>query len=100
MATDTGTGLSPHLRGVTVTTVATVLGMVAGLAAAFITTGPDDIYGVSALGAAVLVQLPILNALGVDVEGFSKKDYLYVVFMTFVMWFMTWGILLTVGAFQ
>lgn len=100
MATDTGTGLSPHLRGVTVTTVATVLGMVAGVVAAFVTSGPEDIYGLTALGGAILIQLPLLNALGVDVADFSKKDHLYVGFMTFVLWFITWGILLTVGAFQ
>lgn len=100
MATDTGTGLSPHLRGVTVTTVATVLGMVAGVVAALITSGPDDVLGVTVLGAAILVQLPLLNVFGVDTDDFSKKDYLYVGFMTFVLWFMTWGILLTAGAFQ
>jgi uncharacterized membrane protein len=100
MATDTGTGLSPHLRGVTVTTVATVLGMVAGIVAAFVTSGPDDIFGLTALGAAILIQLPLLNVLGVEVADFSKKDHLYVAFMTFVLWFMTWGILLSTGAFQ
>jgi hypothetical protein len=100
MATETGTGLNPHLRGVTVTTVATILGMVAGVVAALVTSGPDDTVGLIALGVAILIQLPLLNVLGVDVSDFSKKDHLYVAFMTFVLWFITWGILLTVGAFQ
>lgn len=100
MATETSTGLNQHLRGVTVTTVATVLGMVAGLVAANVTSGPDDILGLSALAAAILVQIPLLKGLGVEVEDFSKKDHLYIIFMTFVLWFITWGILLTTGALQ
>jgi hypothetical protein len=100
MATETGTGLSPHLRGVTVTTVATIAGMLAGVVAAVVTSSPSDILGLSALAGAILFQLPLLKTLGVDVEDFSKKDTLYVAFMTFVLWFITWGILLTTGTFQ
>jgi uncharacterized membrane protein len=100
MATETSNGLSQHLRGVTVTTVATGLGMLAGMVAAFATSGPGDTLGLSTLAGAILIQIPLLRVLGVDVGGFTKKDYLYIGFMTFVLWFMTWGLLLTAGAFQ
>jgi uncharacterized membrane protein len=100
MATETGNGLSPHLRGVTVTTVATVLGMLAGVGAALVASGPEDAVGLLFFGAAFLVQLPLLRVLGVDVSDFSTKDHLYIGFMTFVLWFITWGILLTTGGLQ
>ena len=100
MATETGTGLSPHLRGVTVTTVATVAGMLAGIGATLVASGPEDTVGLMFFGAAFLVQLPLLKLLGVDTSDFSTKDHLYIAFMTFVLWFITWGILLTTGALQ
>jgi hypothetical protein len=33
----------------------------------------------------------------VDVEEFGAKDYLYVAFMTFSLWFVSWTIILTTG---
>lgn len=100
MATETGNGLSPHLRGVTVTTLATVLGMLAGVGATLVASGPEDTIGLLFFGAAFVVQLPLLRVLGVDISDFSTKDYLYIGFMTFVLWFITWGILLTTGGLQ
>lgn len=100
MATETGNGLSPHLRGLTVTTVATGLGMLAGVGAMLVASSPEDVVRVMFLGAAVLAQLPLLAVLGVDTSTFSTKDYLYIAFMTFVLWFITQGILLSTGALQ
>ena len=100
MATETGDRFSPHLRGVTVTTVATLFGTIAGVLSAVLAGGPEDTLGLSIVAGAVLVQLPLFHVIGIDVNDFSKKDYLYVAFMTFVLWFITWGILLTAGALQ
>jgi hypothetical protein len=100
MATETSNGLSPHLRGLTVTTVATVLGMLAGVGATLVASGPEDTIGLMFLGGAILVQLPLLKLFGVDTSDFSTKDHLYITFMTFVLWFITWGILLTTGALK
>ncbi len=100
MATDTGERFSPHLRGVTVTTTATLLGLFAGVASAVVTAGPQDIIGLAILAGAIGVQFPFYGLIGIDVDDFSKKDYLYVAFMTAVLWFMSWGLLLTTGAMQ
>ena len=94
MATETGGRFSPHLRGVT------VLGTIAGVLSAVVAGGPEDVLGLALVAGAVVVQIPLFQAIGIDVEDFSKKDYLYVAFMTFVLWFITWGILLTAGALQ
>jgi hypothetical protein len=98
MATETSE-ISPHLRGVTVTTISTLFGLIAGVASSFIASGPNDTFGLSILALAILAQLPVFQVFGIDVNDFSKKDHLYVAFMTFTLWFMTWGILLTAGSF-
>lgn len=98
MATDTGEGFSPHLRGVTVTTVATVGGVLAGVVSAVVATDASDTIGLTILIGAILLQFPVFYALGLDIGDFSTKDKLYVAFMTFTMWFISWAILLTTGA--
>jgi hypothetical protein len=98
MATETGDRFSPHLRGVTVTTIATLFGTVAGVLSAVTAGGPEDVIGLALFAGAVAVQFPLFGLIGIDVDDFSKKDYLYVAFMTFVLWFISWAILLTAGA--
>jgi len=101
MATETADERRAHIRGVTVTTLASVAGIAAGIVSQVITAGADPGVAASSntalyvLVAAILAQLPILQVLGIDVEDFSPKDYLYVAFMTFSLWFVSWGVLLT-----
>jgi hypothetical protein len=101
MATESQDGLSDHLRGVTVTTIACLAGVVAALLSArFVGTGVADAASRQSLlivGGLTAAQLPILRAIGIDVSEFGAKDYLYVVFMTFTLWFVTFGVLLTEG---
>jgi hypothetical protein len=97
MATETAEGWDDHLRGLTVTTLASSLGLAAGVAASALASGPNDRLGIYLLGAAVLVQLPVYVAIGIDVDDFGVKEYLYIVFITFSLWFVSWGILLTAG---
>ena len=49
------------------------------------------------LAGFIALQLPVLRVVGVDVSDFGAKDYLYVGFMTFTLWFITFAILLTAG---
>jgi len=104
MATETTTGLSGHLRGVTVTTLACLAGVVAGVVSGMLVgAGTDpaaatDRRPLAVVAAFVLVQYPILKAIGVDVGDFGAKDNVYVVFMTAVLWFVTLTIVLTSGA--
>ncbi|NEU57893.1 hypothetical protein [Halorussus sp. MSC15.2] len=87
-----------HIRGVTVTAIASLGGIAAAFVSAmFLGTAAKDQLALGIVGAFVFVQLPILQVLGIDVEDFSTKDHLYVLFMTFSLWFVTWTILLTNG---
>jgi len=90
-------GWDDHLRGVVVTTFASLMGLVAGVAATALAAGPNDNVGLYLLGGAILVQFPIYMAVGMNVDEFGPKEYLYVAFITFSMWFISWGILLTTG---
>ena len=99
MATESASGLSDHMRGVTVTTSACLGGILAGLASAVVVgTTPEaaaDIQAVLILGIAVFAQFPILKLVGVDIADFGIKDNLFVSFMTFCLWFITYAVLLT-----
>ncbi|SDM04177.1 hypothetical protein SAMN04487949_0615 [Halogranum gelatinilyticum] len=101
MATETTTGFSDHMRGVTVTTLACLAGVIAALASAYVVgTTPEaasETLSLAFLGVSILAQLPLLRVVGIDVEDFGAKDYLYVAFMTFTFWFISYGIMLTAG---
>lgn len=98
MATETGGGMSSHMRGVTVTTISTLAGMLAGVVSALVAAGPKDTIGLTIALLAIVLQLPLLHVIGIDVREFSTKDNLYVAFMTVVFWFISWGIILTTNA--
>lgn len=97
MATEQVDRRAAHLRGVTVTSLAALLGVAAGIVSAAIAGSPTDQVGLYVFVGAVLVQFGVLPLFGIDVSDFSTKDYLYVAFMTFALWFVTWAILLTSG---
>ncbi|WP_435196721.1 hypothetical protein [Natronomonas sp. EA1] len=101
MATDTAGRFSPHLRGLTVTSLAAIMGIVAAGVSSVVTaeaTNPaTSELGLLVLAGAVIVQFPVLRLVGIDVEDFGAKDYLYVAFMTFALWFVCWAILLSTG---
>ena len=90
-----------HVRGLKVTTLAALAGIAAGVASAAVAgtsaTAATDRIALAIVGVAVLVQLALLRVVGVDTTEFSTKDHLYVAFMTFALWFVTWAILLTSG---
>ncbi len=109
MATETGDTtpeteeFDPYLRSVTVTTTATLMGIVAAvLSMLYATEGtsPDTFMGGLFLLGAIAVQFPIYSVIGIDTAEFGTKDQLYIFFMTFALWFVTWTLLLTTGALQ
>lgn len=95
-----GDSVSPYMRGVIVTTVATLSGLAAALASAIWASGPGDPIALLYLFLLVVVQFPAYQGLGIDTGAFGTKDKLYVTFMTFVLWFVGWTILMTAGTFN
>jgi uncharacterized membrane protein len=101
MATETQTGLSSHMRGVTVTTLACLAGVVAavvsGMVAGTTVEAGANQLPILVVAVFVVVQFPVLKVVGVDTADFGVKDYLYIAFMTFALWFITYAIMLTAG---
>ncbi|MGB9986745.1 hypothetical protein [Salarchaeum japonicum] len=95
MSTETASRMDAHRRGVTVTTVACLAGVAAGVLSSVLATGATDTTGLGLAIVAMLVNLGVLRVVGVNVSEFGAKDHLYTGFMTFALWFITWGILLT-----
>jgi hypothetical protein len=93
---------SQFTRSVIVTSSATLLGMVAGIASALFATEvvgstpqPDSLLGFAIMMATVFAQFPLYSVIGLEPEEFDTKTQLYVFAMTFFMWFITWTVLLT-----
>ncbi|MFW5965730.1 MAG: hypothetical protein ACOCP3_03185 [Halodesulfurarchaeum sp.] len=97
MTTETDGRLTGHLRSVTVTTVISLGGVTAGVASAALAESASDQLGLALMVAALLGNLLVLRAIGIDVGDFGAKDHLYNAFMTFSLWFVTWGVFLTTG---
>ena len=103
MATDTVERRTAHIRGVTVTAIACLAGVVAALVSGVVADGAGDTLGVYILASAIIVQFPLFKlvemaGVDLDTDDFGAKDYLYIAFMTFSLWFVCWAILLTTGA--
>ncbi|PSP76184.1 hypothetical protein BRC81_13625 [Halobacteriales archaeon QS_1_68_20] len=95
MATNVFDVPDDHFRSVTVTTLTALSGIAAALVSSAVVSDPTSNTGVYVMLAFVFLQFPLYHVLGIDIGDFSTKDHLYVVFMTFSMWFVVWTILLT-----
>ena len=91
-----------RLRAISITTGTTLTGIAAALVSAIMTAGADpaaaatDTTGMFVVPAAIALQYVLYDGVFDDWGG--GRDLLFVVFMTFCLWFITWGIILSTGA--
>ena len=95
MATETVDRRAAHRRSLKVTAIATIGGVLAGLVTPMVAATPTDTVAIAIVFGATFVELGVMRLAGVDVGEFSTKDNLYITFMSFSLWFITWTILLT-----
>ncbi|MFB6186352.1 MAG: hypothetical protein ABEI06_08040 [Halobacteriaceae archaeon] len=95
MATEDLDRQASHRRSITVTSVAAFAGVIAGIVSAQFAQSATDRLGFFIFVTFTILAFGVMYGLGIDVEDFSTKDYLFVGFMSFSMWYVTWGILLT-----
>ena len=93
-------GVSPYIRSITVTTTATLGGIAAGVVSTLLVEGSGGPIGLVILAAVIVLEIPILRLVGIDTGDFGTKDRLYIGFMSFALWYITWAIFLTTGALQ
>ena len=98
-----------HLRAITITSLAALAGVAAAIVSGYLTAdliAAGDTASLAAAAAdttaqivvvaAIVVQIPVYQFVYDDWGG--AKDVLFVAFMTFCLWFVTWGIILSSGA--
>ena len=102
MATEAMSERREHVRSIGVTALAALLGIGAALLSWSVTgdlsagEAATDQRALVIVLAAILIQFPVYTVTGIyDREEFGPKHYLFITFMTFALWFVTWGILLT-----
>jgi len=103
MSTESISDRREHIRSVGVTALSALLGVAAALASAtWVGVSEAAAQNTKALAfvlGAIFVQYVLINAAGIyEDDEFGTKHYLFVAFMTFALWFVTWGILLTAEA--
>ncbi|WP_049928197.1 EMC6-like membrane protein [Halopiger goleimassiliensis] len=106
MSTESISDRREHIRSISVTALAALLGVGAALASMSMTGEitsletanevASDTTALMLVAGAILVQFILYDFTDIySDDEFSVKNYLYIVFMTFAFWFVTWGILLT-----
>ncbi|QSX00375.1 hypothetical protein [Haloterrigena alkaliphila] len=105
MSTESISDRREHIRSVSVTALSALLGVAAAFASVEITGGlpaaeaATDNRTLLLVAGAVLAQFVLYDFTDIySDDEVGAKHYLFIVFMTFSLWFVTWGILLTTGA--
>lgn len=100
MSTTTISDRGEHLRSIGVTSSSALLGIAAGLLS-YLQLGAEataatDTVALAFVLVAILIETTVIQISGVyDEDEIGFKHYLFISFMVFSFWFVTWGILLT-----
>ncbi|WP_121741809.1 EMC6-like membrane protein [Natronorubrum halophilum] len=99
MSTESISDRREHIRSIGVTALSALLGVAAALASmAIVGNAAGDTRALMLVAGVILAQFVLYDFTGIyDDDEFGPKHYLFIVFMTFALWFVTWGILLTSG---
>ncbi|MFC6951493.1 hypothetical protein [Halorubellus litoreus] len=104
MATETQSQRQAHVLAVTRTGIAAGLGVAAAFGSWFLTqdmtaaAASKDQTAQLIVLAAVVVQPLLQQAMGIYKDDFGAKDFLFILLITFSMWFVTWTVILTSDA--
>jgi hypothetical protein len=95
---DDSSGYSQYARSAIVTTGSTLAGVATAIVTAISGADPESNTILLPVAAAIIVQFPVYRLLGLDVADFDTKGKVYIGVMTFILWFLTMGIILTTNA--
>ena len=85
-----------HVDGIKKTVVASGFGIASGIICYYflaLQSRPDN-FSYLVLLMAFYIQKPIYMQIGMDVSQFTWKDWFYIAFMTMILWFVSWTLLL------
>ncbi|MFC7073323.1 hypothetical protein ACFQJ7_01080 [Halovenus rubra] len=97
--TDDESGFSDYERSAIVTMGSTLSGIAAAIVSALYISDPQNNTALAFVAVAIFVQLILYRVIGLEVDDFGIKGNLYITLMTFILWFLSWGIILTTDAF-
>ncbi|OFV68011.1 MAG: conserved hypothetical protein, membrane [Candidatus Syntrophoarchaeum caldarius] len=84
-----------YVEGIIKTAVPLFAGALAGTISYLLDpSNPKNNLGWVVLFGAILLQVFIYPRFSIDVKSFRIKEWFYLIFMTFITWFVFWGILL------
>jgi len=85
-----------HVDGIKKTLVSSAFGIVSGIICyRFLDpTPPEANFSLLLLLMAFYIQKPIYLYMGMDANQFTWKDWFYIAFMTLILWFVSWILLL------
>ena len=84
-----------HVDGIKKTIVSSILGIASGVVCYQFLTPQSSNFSYLILLLAFYIQKPIYISLGMDANQFTWKDWFYIAFMTMILWFVSWTLLLT-----
>jgi hypothetical protein len=86
--------IANHLRGIKMSFIPAVLGAAAGfLSSPYVLSPVHQSFSILILALAVYAQKYILSAWGLESNKFDAKAWIYLAFMTFVFWYVSWTII-------
>ncbi|AGB14968.1 hypothetical protein Halru_0324 [Halovivax ruber XH-70] len=100
MSTVTLSDRGEHLRSIGVTSSSALLGVAAGLLS-YMQVGATEAAATNNTALAFVLGAIVLETVVVQLSGIYDDDelgfklYLFITFLVFSFWFVTWGILLT-----
>jgi hypothetical protein len=84
-----------HVDGIKKTIISSILGIASGAICCYSLTPQSSNFSYLILLLAFYIQKPIYIYLGMDANQFTWKDWFYIAFMTMILWFVSWTLLLT-----
>ncbi|MDY6932434.1 MAG: hypothetical protein SVJ22_11035 [Halobacteriota archaeon] len=83
-----------YFAGLKRTFVPLAFGVLGGVLSSVFAGDFDDVVSFVVLLLMIGLQIPVYSFIDIEVKDFNQKDWVYVLAMTFLSWFVSWGVLL------
>jgi len=93
---DTQESQKKYTDGLKKTFIPIIFGAIGGVLSSIFAGDSADGVALLMLSLMIGTQIPIYGLVDVGVKEFKQKDWIYISAMTFLSWFVSWGILLNV----
>ncbi len=96
MVDDTQDSQKKYTDGLKKTFIPIIFGAIGGVLSSIFAGDSADVVALLMLSLMIGAQIPIYGLVDIEVKEFNQKDWLYISAMTFLSWFVSWGVLLNV----